>query len=36
MPLPPEQRSLAMIPLLRDEAQAAFREWQTLPGKVKY
>jgi guanine deaminase len=36
MPLPPEQRSLAMVPLLRDEAQAAFREWQNKADKVKY
>ena len=36
IPLAPEKRSLAMQPLLRDEAQRAFREWQTKPDKVRY
>jgi guanine deaminase len=34
--LPPEKRSLAMKPLLRDEAQQAFREWEAKPDKLKY
>ncbi|MBL9212609.1 MAG: nucleoside deaminase [Opitutaceae bacterium] len=36
IPLPPEQRSLQMLPLLRDEAQVAFREWQNKADKVRY
>ncbi len=36
IPLPPEQRAIAMQPLLRDEAQVAFKEWQAKPDKVKY
>ena len=36
IPLPPEKRSIAMQPLLRDEAQEAFREWQAKPDKVEY
>ena len=36
IPLPPEKRSIAMQPLLRDEAQAGFREWQAKPDKVRY
>lgn len=32
----PEMRALDMQALLRDEAQAAFREWQTKPDKVSY
>ena len=36
IPLPPEKRSLAMQALLRDEAQNAFREWQTKADKVRY
>ena len=36
MPLPPEQRAIAMQTLLRDEAQVAFREWQAKPDKVDY
>lgn len=36
IPLPPEQRSLQMRPLLRAEAQVAFREWQGKPDKVRY
>jgi tRNA(Arg) A34 adenosine deaminase TadA len=34
--LPPEQRAVKMLPLLRPEAQAAFREWETKSDKVKY
>lgn len=34
--LPPGQRALALQPLLRDEAQAAFREWRTHPGRIRY
>lgn len=34
--LPPEERSLHMQPLLRDEAQAAFREWRDKTDKVRY
>ncbi len=36
IPLPPEERSLAMRPLLRDEAQPAFREWQAKADRVRY
>jgi len=36
IPLPPEKRALGMESLLRDEAQAAFREWQAKPDKVRY
>ena len=36
IPLAPEQRSIAMHPLLRDEAQATFRAWQAKPDKVHY
>ncbi len=36
IPLPPEQRSIAMQLFLRDEAQAAFREWDAKPDKVRY
>ena len=36
IPLPPEKRSVAMKPLLRQEAQRAFREWEAKPDKVKY
>ena len=36
IPLPPEHRALSMQQLLRDEAQRAFREWQTKPDKVMY
>lgn len=36
IPLPPEQRSIAMRPLLREESLAAFREWQTKTDKVRY
>ena len=36
IPLPPEQRAIAMQPLLRDEAQVAFKEWQAKTDKVRY
>lgn len=36
IPLPPEKRTLAMRPLLRDEAQAAFRAWQADPERLRY
>jgi tRNA(Arg) A34 adenosine deaminase TadA len=36
IPLPPEQRAIAMRPLLRDEAQRALREWEQKPDKVRY
>jgi guanine deaminase len=36
IPLTPEKRTLAMQALLRDEAQAAFREWQLKADKVRY
>lgn len=36
IPLPPEKRSIAMRPLLRDEAHHAFREWQAKADKVRY
>ena len=36
MPLPPEQRAIRMQPLLRTEAQTAFREWAAKPDKVRY
>lgn len=36
IPLPPEQRTLAMQPLLRGEAQASFREWHAKADKVRY
>ena len=36
IPLLPEQRTLAMKPLLRDEALAAFHEWDAKSDKVRY
>jgi tRNA(Arg) A34 adenosine deaminase TadA len=36
MPLPPAQQAIAMQPLLREEAQAAFREWQTKADRIRY
>jgi tRNA(Arg) A34 adenosine deaminase TadA len=36
IPLPPEQRRLAMKPLLRTEAQTAFRDWAAKADKVRY
>jgi len=34
--LPPEQRTVPMKPLLRDEALGAFRAWAALADKVRY
>jgi len=34
--LPPDQRNIAMIQLMRDQALEAFRAWETSPTKVKY
>jgi hypothetical protein len=34
--LPPEQRSVAAVPLLRDEALAAFAAWQTNTNRIPY
>lgn len=36
IPLPPSKRRVAMDPLLRDEALAAFREWSGKTHKVRY
>jgi tRNA(Arg) A34 adenosine deaminase TadA len=36
IPLPPAQRTVAMRPLLRDEAQATFLAWQEKSDKVRY
>lgn len=34
--LPPAERRIQMVPLLREEAQAAFREWEAKGDRVKY
>lgn len=36
IPLPPEQRAVAMNSLLRDEAQKVFHAWGAKPDKVPY
>ncbi len=36
MPLPPEQRSITMKSLLREEALLGFRTWEAKPDKVRY
>ncbi len=36
MPLAPDRRAIEMRQLLRDEAQATFREWQAKPDKQAY
>lgn len=36
IPLPPEQRAVPMVPLLRNEAQATFRAWADKPDKIEY
>jgi guanine deaminase len=36
VPLPPEKRAIRMTPLLRAEAQAAFRSWTAKTDKVRY
>jgi tRNA(Arg) A34 adenosine deaminase TadA len=33
---PQSQRKIPMIQLMRDEALAAFREWQAKPDKITY
>jgi tRNA(Arg) A34 adenosine deaminase TadA len=34
--LPPDRRQIQMKPLLRDEAQQTFREWEQKPDRVRY
>lgn len=34
--LPPERRAIDMKPLLREEAQAAFRAWHEKPDRIRY
>ena len=34
--LPPDQRKIPMAPLMRDEAQAAFRAWREKTDKIPY
>jgi guanine deaminase len=34
--LPPGERKIPMVQLMRDEALEAFREWERSPAKVKY
>lgn len=34
--LPPDQRRIPMISLMREEAQAAFRAWEEKPDKIPY
>lgn len=36
IPLPPEERALAMQPLLREEALGTFKAWQAKTDKVRY
>jgi tRNA(Arg) A34 adenosine deaminase TadA len=36
MPLPPGERAIEMRQLLRDEAQATFRAWESKPDKLPY
>ena len=36
IPLPPEQRTVKMELLLRDEAQTAFQEWAAKTDKIRY
>ena len=36
VPLPPEQRTIRMEPLLREEALGTFRQWAALENKVRY
>ncbi len=36
IPLPLDQRAIPTLPLLREEGQAAFREWDLKPDKVIY
>jgi guanine deaminase len=34
--LPSDKRTIPLVPLMRDEAQAAFQEWERSPFKIKY
>jgi guanine deaminase len=34
--LPPDARAIPMLPLMRDEAQVAFREWERSETKIRY
>ena len=36
IPLPPDQRAIAMKPLLRQEARQTFADWQAKADKVRY
>ena len=36
IPLPPENRAIPMEPLLREEAQGAFKAWATKTDKIEY
>ena len=36
VPLPPDQRTVKMLPLMRDESLGAFREWSSKTDKIKY
>ena len=36
IPLAPDQRAIAMKPLLRDESLASFQEWSKMTEKVRY
>lgn len=36
IPLPPAERTVKMLPLLRPEAQRAFAEWHAKPDKIQY
>lgn len=36
LPLPPQQRSIPMIQMMREEALEAFRVWEEKPNKIPY
>jgi hypothetical protein len=36
IPLPRDQRTIKMTPLLHDAAQASFRAWAEIPNKIQY
>jgi tRNA(Arg) A34 adenosine deaminase TadA len=36
IPLPPSERRIAMVQMMRDEAQEAFRAWEQQPNKISY
>lgn len=36
IPLPPEQRTIKMTPLLREDAQRTFKAWADKPDKIRY